>query len=68
MAMADRTWSHQGPQCPHCGRQYTADEPHYYDESNYTGQECDNCGKKFNVEVCVSVAWACEPIKEDETA
>jgi transposase-like protein len=58
------TWSSDGPQCPYCGRQYTADESHYYDEQNYTEEDCDSCGKKFAVEVHTSVYWACEPIDD----
>lgn len=61
--MADDTYSIEGPQCPYCGRQYTADEAHYYDEMNYTEEDCDNCGKKFGVSVCTSVSWACEAIE-----
>jgi len=58
------TYSHDGPQCPHCGRQFTADEPHYYDEMNYTRDECDECEKPFAVRVYTSVSWTCEPIEE----
>lgn len=57
--MTDDTYESEGPKCPHCGRQFTADEPHYFDESNYSEDECDSCGKAFKVEVCVSVAWRC---------
>lgn len=53
------TWSHEGPQCPHCKRQFTADEPHYYDVQYYTEETCDDCGKTFDVEVQSTVAWAC---------
>jgi|GEM_PF-3337308 len=55
-----RTYSTSGPECPYCGRQYTPDEPHYYDESNYTEQECDDCGNTFMVEVYHSTSWTCE--------
>ena len=60
---ASETYSSEGPQCPHCGRQYTADEPHYYDEMNYTEEQCDECNKPFSVRVCTTVAWSCEPIE-----
>lgn len=60
------TWSNEGPQCPYCDRQFTADESFYYDEMNYTEETCDECGKKFEVRVCSTVAWACEPIEEDD--
>jgi uncharacterized Zn-finger protein len=62
--MVEDTYSNEGPQCPYCGRQYTADEPHYYDEMNYTEDDCDGCGKKFSVSVHTIVAWSCEPIDD----
>ncbi|MFA7333373.1 MAG: hypothetical protein WC130_03670 [Kiritimatiellia bacterium] len=48
----------EGPKCPYCGRQYTADEPHYFSEK-YTEETCDNrkCGKTFEVEVEHSTTW-----------
>jgi ribosomal protein L37AE/L43A len=60
------TYSTDGPQCPYCGRQYTADESHYYDEMNYTEEVCDECDKKFSVSVCSTVAWSCEAIDDVE--
>jgi len=59
--MAEDTYSIEGPQCPYCLTQFTADEPHYYDEMNYTDDECDACGKTFKVQVFHSVSWTCEP-------
>lgn len=56
------TYSTSGPECPYCGRQYTPDEAYYYDESNFTEQECDGCEKTFKVEVCNSTSWTCRPI------
>lgn len=61
------TYSTDGPECPHCGRQWTPDEPHYYDESNYREQECDQCGKTFDVSVAVVTSWTCEG-RADEQA
>jgi rRNA maturation protein Nop10 len=61
--MPEDTYSHEGPKCPHCGRQFTADEPHYYDEMRYTRDDCDECGKPFSVSVHVSTTWSCEPIE-----
>jgi DNA-directed RNA polymerase subunit RPC12/RpoP len=58
------TYSTEGPICPHCKRQFTADEPHYYDETGYTEDECDNCGKKFSVRVYVSTSWTCEAVNQ----
>lgn len=60
--MTGETYSTEGPQCPYCGRQYTANDASYYDESNYTSQECDGCGKTFSVEVFTQTSWTCEPI------
>lgn len=57
------TYSTEGPVCPHCQRQFTADEPHYYDEGGYTEDQCDQCGGKFKVEVYHSVSWTCEPME-----
>lgn len=58
---ADETFSTEGPQCPHCGRQYTADEGYYY-QTDYTEEECDECGNKFRIEVSHTTSWTCEPI------
>ena len=64
----DRTYSTDGPECPHCGRQYTPDEPHYFDESGFE-IECDgkaadgkDCGKTFKVEVFTQTSWTCRPM------
>jgi len=56
------TFSTEGPKCPYCGRQYTADEAGYYDEQNYTSETCDGCGKKFSVSVVTQTHWECDPI------
>ena len=63
----DETYSTEGPQCPYCGRQYTADESGYYDE-NYTSQECDECGNTFSVQVYTSTSWTCEPFNQKADA
>ena len=47
----------EGPVCPYCGRQFTADEAHYYDEEKYQADECDECGKTFGVEVVHTTSW-----------
>jgi len=57
--MSGETYSNEGPECPHCGRQYTADDPFYYDESNLTEMDCDRCGKTFEVAVYTSTSWTC---------
>lgn len=62
--MSERTYSTDGPKCPYCARQYTADEPHYFDENNYTEEDCDDCGKKFEVRVYTSTSWTCDPIPD----
>jgi transposase-like protein len=50
-------YSTEGPICPYCGRQYTADEAGYYDEMNYTSETCDECGNEFSVRVYTSTSW-----------
>ena len=62
--MSDATYSTEGPKCPHCGSQFTADESFFYDETGYTEDECPDCGKKFSVSVCIETSWTCAPIKE----
>lgn len=57
--MVEETHESEGPKCPHCGHQYIADDPHYYDEMNYTADECDTCGKPFKVVVYTSTYWTC---------
>lgn len=64
---AESTYSTEGPICPYCARQYTADEGHYYDEQNYTEQECDGCEKTFSVRVYTSTSWTCEAIDPELT-
>lgn len=64
--MPEDTYSTEGPQCPYCKRQYTADEPCYYDERLYTEETCDNCEKTFSVSVCHSTSWSCEPLDDGE--
>lgn len=54
--MSTCTYSTDGPECPYCGRAFTPDEPYYYDEK-LTEMDCDECGKKFKVEVSHSVSW-----------
>lgn len=57
--MSEETYESEGPKCPHCGRQYTADEPHYFDEQNFTEMDCDECGQAFEVQVFISTNWLC---------
>lgn len=59
MSEVEETYEYEGPKCPHCGRQYTADDPVYYDEMNFTEMECDGCGVTFNVQVHSTTAWLC---------
>ena len=61
--MKRSTTSNEGPQCPYCERQITADEGCYYDESNYTHETCGGCGQKFFVSVNTTTTWTCEPIE-----
>lgn len=48
------TDSTEGPLCPYCARQFTADENRYWE---LTKMECDDCGRTFDVEVCVETTW-----------
>jgi Zn ribbon nucleic-acid-binding protein len=57
----NETFSSEGPICPHCQRQYTADEAWYYDEMRLTEMECEECGKTFSVSVFTQTTWTCEP-------
>jgi transcription elongation factor Elf1 len=62
--MAEETYESEGPKCPHCGRQYTADEPHYFDEMSFTEMDCDQCGEHFEVEVHTTTNWLCTVSEE----
>lgn len=54
------TYSTEGPQCPHCGRQFVADDPGYFDDMNYTEETCDACGGEFTVRVYTETSWTCD--------
>lgn len=53
------TFGTEGPKCPCCERQYTADEAGYYDEWAYTEETCDRCGATFDVRVSTTTTWEC---------
>jgi hypothetical protein len=53
----------EGPECPFCGREYTADEPHYHDEDGFT-IECDECGNEFQVWPMIHITWRTEAVKQ----
>ncbi len=55
------TYSTEGPRCPYCDSQLTADDPVYYDEQAYTEDECPDCGKSFLVSVYTQTSWTCQP-------
>lgn len=57
------TCSFVGPVCPYCGYEVTADEAMYYRE-DYEADECDGCGKTFDISVAHSVSWTCSPTLE----
>lgn len=65
---AEETYSTEGPECPYCGFTFTPDEPHYFDETGYTEDECPECEKKFQVSVSHSTSWLCVPIGDGELA
>lgn len=48
--------SYDGPICPYCDYQHTADEPFYYDE-DLDEMECGLCCKKFEVRVSMTTYW-----------
>lgn len=58
------TYSTEGPQCPYCERQFTADDPGYFDENNYNQERCDQCNKLFTVSVETTTSWTCEPTEQ----
>lgn len=60
------SYSHEGPRCPYCDYQITADEPFYYDEYSYNEDTCESCGKTFTVSVEASVMWSCYTKDEDD--
>lgn len=55
----NETISTDGPECPKCGFTFTPDEGHYFDQNQYTEDECPKCETKFKVEVHHSVSWCC---------
>jgi len=63
--MTESTFSTEGPKCPHCGRQFTADDAAYYQPA-YVKDECDECGKTFSVDVHYEVSWRCEAIETED--
>lgn len=56
------TVSTEGPQCPYCGYEVTADDSSYFDETGYTRDTCQGCGKEFRVDVFTETTWSCEPL------
>lgn len=52
------SYSTEGPECPYCETQFTADDSSFYDE-NYTEDTCPECGETFLVEVHVETSWTC---------
>ena len=64
--MIRNTISTEGPKCPYCGMQYTADDPRYYNTIEYTDDTCDGCLKPFKVSVEIDATWVCFPIKSEK--
>lgn len=54
--MGEETYETEGPKCPCCGRQYTADEPYWW---SITEETCDSCGETFDVSVYTETTWTC---------
>ena len=68
MPNENESYSTEGPECPSCGFTFTPDEPHYFDETGYTEETCQDCGSKFRVEVFHTVSWSCELIEPQPIA
>lgn len=56
----------EGPRCPFCGTQWTADDPMYFDESGFD-DECPTCLSDIRIVPQTSVAWTVKPIRWAET-
>lgn len=58
--------SNDGAICPFCGHEHTAggDYPELYDES-LCEMECDNCGRKFEIESISIWSWETKPCDDD---
>lgn len=55
----------EGPKCPYCKFEFTADEDFYYDEYRYSEETCYYCNKKFKIDVRIETTWWCYPIEEE---
>jgi hypothetical protein len=64
--VVDIATSDDGPVCPGCGRQFTTDEPSYYDESGFE-LECDACPVVFHVTPAASWMWTSKLVRRQET-
>lgn len=51
----------EGPICPFCERQFTADESHYFDEVGFE-IECDECGNEIKILPQILTSWRTIPI------
>lgn len=60
--------SSEGPQCPYCGHQVTADVGKYYDEHGYVEDKCDDCEEVFTVSVSNTTTWMCEQVDLPSTS
>lgn len=49
--------SNEGPACPYCGDEVTADEGYYFDENRFTEGTCDACGAEYRVQVEIVTTW-----------
>ena len=50
-------YSDEGPTCPTCGRQYTADSDDLFRDTY--AMECDSCGSSYTVVTEISTMWIC---------
>jgi hypothetical protein len=57
----------EGPRCPFCGQQWTADDAIYFDEDGFDA-DCDECGNEIRVDPIISVAWKTKPVRWANTS
>ena len=53
----------EGPICPWCGQEWTADDALYYDEDGFE-EDCSNCGKPIHIQPVITTAWITSPIEK----
>lgn len=46
----------EGPECPFCGAEWTADDPIYFDEKGFE-DDCPDCGNHIRIQPETWTAW-----------